>query len=100
MRHSERKVRGSSGAVNVLLLHSASRRFFSGARDKLWVHACLRACVRACVSTGVRARRIRVWDADTDQCLRTLRGHTAAIKCLQFDPETNRLYSGARPLRA
>ena len=40
-------------------------------------------------------KTIRLWDAETGECLRTLEGHTAAVFSVAFDPTGRTLASGS-----
>ncbi|KAJ2809243.1 hypothetical protein H4R20_000238 [Coemansia guatemalensis] len=37
------------------------------------------------IVTGSRDRTIKIWDAETMQCLRTMTGHTASVLCLKYN---------------
>ena len=45
------------------------------------------------LATGSYDATIKIWDIETGEEIRTLRGHTSGIRCLQFD-ET-KLISGS-----
>jgi hypothetical protein len=45
------------------------------------------------IVSGSNDCKIKVWDAKTGVCLRTLVGHTALVRALAFDPERGRLVS-------
>jgi len=40
-------------------------------------------------------KTIRLWDAETGECLRTLEGHAGAVSCVAFDPAGRTLASGS-----
>jgi WD40 repeat protein len=42
--------------------------------------------------------QVKVWDAQTGKELFTLHGHTAAVNCLAFSPDSQRLASGSEDL--
>jgi F-box and WD-40 domain protein 1/11 len=45
------------------------------------------------IVSGSNDCKIKVWDAQTGACLRTLVGHTALVRALAFDPASRRLVS-------
>ncbi|KAL1922236.1 uncharacterized protein VTP21DRAFT_9775 [Calcarisporiella thermophila] len=56
-------------------------RYFDGHTDSVY-------CVQfdeEKIVTGSRDRTIKIWDATTMRCLRTLEGHKASVLCLQYD---------------
>lgn len=68
-----------------------STKIFSGHTNSVM---CLQFCdVFNILATGSYDATIKIWDLETGQELRTLRGHNAGIRCLQFD-ET-KLISGS-----
>src|SRR5271157_1935899 len=40
-------------------------------------------------------KMIRLWDAETGECLRTMKGHSEAVTCVAFDPAGRILASGS-----
>ncbi|KAJ2078554.1 hypothetical protein H4R24_004393 [Coemansia sp. RSA 988] len=42
-------------------------------------------CDHEKIVTGSRDRTIKIWDAETMQCLRTMTGHTASVLCLKYN---------------
>jgi WD40 repeat protein len=61
--------RGHINTVNCLAIHK--NKLYSGGDDKI----------------------IRIWDTDTNKCIKILRGHTSSVKCLALNE--NKLYSGS-----
>lgn len=47
------------------------------------------------ICSGSTDWNIKVWSASTGQHLSTLRGHTALVRALSFNPRTGRLISGS-----
>lgn len=47
------------------------------------------------IVSGSNDCKIKVWDADTGECLRTLVGHEYLVRALTFDPRSGRLVSGS-----
>lgn len=47
------------------------------------------------IVSGSNDCKIKVWDADTGVCLRTLTGHDYLVRALSFDPRSGRLVSGS-----
>lgn len=47
------------------------------------------------IVSGSNDCKIKVWDADTGLCLRTLTGHDYLVRALSFDPRSGRLVSGS-----
>ena len=45
--------------------------------------------------SGSNDCKIKVWDANTGACLRTLTGHDYLVRALSFDPRSGRLVSGS-----
>jgi F-box and WD-40 domain protein 1/11 len=45
------------------------------------------------IVSGSNDCKIKVWDAHTGACVRTLVGHTALVRALAFDPQAGRLVS-------
>ena len=51
----------------------------------LQYHTALASPSHPVLITGSYDKTVRVWNLDTGECLRTLRGHTRAVRALQFD---------------
>ena len=47
------------------------------------------------IISGSNDHKIKVWDANTGVCLRTLTGHEYLVRALSFDPRSGRLVSGS-----
>ena len=47
------------------------------------------------IVSGSNDCKIKVWDANTGTCLRTLTGHDYLVRALSFDPRSGRLVSGS-----
>ena len=47
------------------------------------------------IVSGSNDCKIKVWDANTGACLRTLTGHDYLVRALSFDPRSGRLVSGS-----
>lgn len=47
------------------------------------------------IISGSNDCKIKVWDANTGQCLRTLAGHVSLVRTLSFEPLNGRLVSGS-----
>ena len=47
------------------------------------------------VVTGSRDCKVRVWDLETKQCIRTMIGHKGSVLCLQFDDRSNTVVTGS-----
>lgn len=45
--------------------------------------------------SGSNDCKIKVWDASTGACIRTLTGHDYLVRALSFDPRSGRLVSGS-----
>lgn len=45
--------------------------------------------------SGSNDQKIKVWDASTGECIRTLTGHEDLVRALAFDPSRGRLVSGS-----
>lgn len=46
------------------------------------------------IATGSFDKTCKLWDAETGYCIQTLRGHTAEIVCVAFDPTGTLLATG------
>ena len=60
-----------------------SSTVFEGHNDSVY---CIQHTHSTIVS-GSRDRKIKFWDIESKQCIRTLSGHTGSVLCLQFDDE-------------
>jgi len=47
------------------------------------------------IVSGSNDCKIRVWNARTGECLRTLASHNALVRAISFDPKTGRLLSAS-----
>lgn len=47
------------------------------------------------VATGSFDKQCRLWSADTGKCFYALRGHTAEVVCVTFDPTSTTLATGS-----
>lgn len=45
--------------------------------------------------SGSNDQKIKVWNASTGECIRTLTGHEDLVRALAFDPRRGRLVSGS-----
>jgi len=46
-------------------------------------------------ASGSHDKTIKVWDASTQKCLKTLRGHTQGVWCLEYSPDGKTLLSAS-----
>jgi F-box and WD-40 domain protein 1/11 len=47
------------------------------------------------IVSGSSDRKIKIWNANTGSCLKTLEGHNALVRALAFDPQNGRLVSAS-----
>ncbi len=47
------------------------------------------------IVSGSNDCKIKIWDAWTGECLRTLAGHNGLVRAISFDPKTGRLLSAS-----
>ena len=40
-------------------------------------------------------KKIKLWNLETNECLRTFTGHTNSVACLEISPDKSTLYSGS-----
>ena len=48
------------------------------------------------IATGSTNNTVKIWDARTGVCLRTLTGHTGAVMCVDWSPDGSRLASSSQ----
>ncbi|RKP36462.1 WD40-repeat-containing domain protein, partial [Dimargaris cristalligena] len=72
-QYKTRDYRGHSSVVLAVRIDPVRRLVFSGGRDHV----------------------IKVWSLDSNRCVRTLRAHTNAVSCLDYDRMSATLVSGS-----
>jgi WD40 repeat protein len=89
------KLEGHTSWVWCLVYDAETETLYSGSQDqtiKVWQY---KTIDKTNTDTNTTIKE-RVTDAKSElQCIATLRGHTAAVRCLSYDSESMTLYSGS-----
>lgn len=83
---------GTDGCLRLWDREGRHRHTYRGHRN--WVRSVAFSSDGKLLASASSDETIRLWSADTDQCLRTLRGHAQRVWSIAFSPDDRLLASG------